>query len=92
MEAFYILNHWHWWALATLLVVGEILGPCVYFLALGIAAAVVGLVVRFMPELSGLWQLGLFIVLAAIALALARRVRQQRTKTAPPAAAKSDES
>jgi membrane protein implicated in regulation of membrane protease activity len=90
MEAFYILNHWHWWALAALLVVGEILGPCVYFLALGIAAAVVGLVVRFMPGLGGLWQLGLFIVLSAIALALAKRVRQQRAKATPPSAGKLD--
>ena len=81
MEVLYILNHWHWWALAALLVVGEILAPCVYFLALGIAAVIVGLVVRFMPGLTGLWQLGLFVVLAVIALAVAQRVRQRRSTT-----------
>jgi membrane protein implicated in regulation of membrane protease activity len=89
MEVLYILNHWHWWALAALLVVGEILAPCVYYLALGIAAALVGLVVRFLPGMGGQWQLGLFVVLAIIALLVAQRVRQRRTST-PSSAAKHD--
>lgn len=78
MEFFYILNHWHWWALAALLVIGELLAPCVYFMAIGIAALLTGLVVRFMPELGGLWQLGLFIVLCLIGTSIARRMRHKR--------------
>lgn len=79
MEMFYILNHWHWWALATLFVIGELLGPCAYFMAIGIAALLTGLVVRLMPELGGLWQLGLFIVLCLISTAIAHNVRKNRT-------------
>jgi membrane protein implicated in regulation of membrane protease activity len=78
MEMFYILNHWHWWALATLFVIGELLGPCLYFLAIAIAAMLVGLVVRFMPDLPGLWQLGLFVVLCLISTGIAHRVRNKR--------------
>jgi membrane protein implicated in regulation of membrane protease activity len=87
MEMFYILNHWHWWALAALFVIGELLGPCAYFMAIGISALLTGLVVRFMPELGGLWQLGLFIVLCLISTGIAHTVRQNRggnpRKTSP---------
>lgn len=89
MEVFYILNHWHWWALAALLLLGELLGPCLYFLAIGLAALVTGLVVRFMPELSGLIQLGLFIVLCAVTLGIAHNMRHKRFKT-PPAKSSSE--
>ena len=83
MEMFYILNHWHWWALASLLVIVEFLGPCVYFWAIAIAAAIVGLIVRFMPELAGLLQLGLFIALSLILLVIARSIRQKRGDRRP---------
>lgn len=79
MEMFYILNHWHWWALAALLVIAELLGPCVYFIASGIAAFLVGLVTRFMPEMPGLWQLALFIGLTLVATVIARNVRNRRS-------------
>jgi membrane protein implicated in regulation of membrane protease activity len=82
MEMFYILNHWHWWALAALLIVGEFLAPCVYFMAIGIAAMLVGLVTRFFPEMSGLWQLALFIGLALISTGLARQIRNKRDNNA----------
>lgn len=78
MEMFYILNHWHWWALATLFIVGEILAPCAYFMAIGIAAALVGLVTRIVIGIPGLWQLGLFIALALIGTLIARKARHSR--------------
>jgi membrane protein implicated in regulation of membrane protease activity len=81
MEMFYVLNHWHWWALAALFVIGELLGPCAYFMAIGISALLTGLVVRFMPELGGLWQLGLFIVLCLISTGVAHKVRQNRSRS-----------
>jgi membrane protein implicated in regulation of membrane protease activity len=82
MEMFYILNHWHWWALASLLIIGELLAPCLY-MAMGIAAMLVGLVVRFMPDLGGQWQLGLFIVLCLISTGIARNIRSKRAKRSP---------
>lgn len=80
---FYILNHWHWWALGALFVIGELLAPCVYFMAIGIAAALVGLVTRFVPEMPGLWQLGLFVVLTLISTLIARKVRQNGSSQTP---------
>lgn len=78
MEMFYILNHWHWWALGALFVLGELITPCVYFMAIGIAAVLTGLVTRFVPEMPGLWQLGLFISLMLIGTLIARNIRNKR--------------
>ena len=55
MVTYLVLNHWHWWGLAALLIVGELLAPCVYFIAWSLAAAVIGLLVRFLPGMPGLW-------------------------------------
>ena len=78
MEAFYILNHWHWWALGALFVLGELLAPCVYFMAIGIAAVLVGLITRFAPEIPGLWQLALFIGLTLVFTLIARNIRHKK--------------
>ncbi len=83
MEMFYILNHWHWWALGALFVLGELITPCVYFVAIGIAAVLVGLVTRFMPEMAGVWQLGLFIGLTLINTGIARSIRNKRGGSTP---------
>ncbi len=83
MEMFYILNHWHWWALGALFVLGELITPCVYFVAIGIAAVLVGLVTRFVPEMAGVWQLGLFIGLTLINTGIARSIRNKRSGSTP---------
>jgi membrane protein implicated in regulation of membrane protease activity len=75
MDMFYILNHWHWWALGALFVLGELITPCVYFLAIGISAVLVGLITRFVPEMPGLWQLTLFVALSLISTLYARYYR-----------------
>ena len=85
MEIFYILNHWHWWALATLLLAAELLSPSAWFLALALSALATGLVTWVMPELAGLVQLGIFLLLAAISVPYAlMRLRKRcaaRTST-----------
>ncbi len=85
MEIFYILNHWHWWALATLLLIAELLSPSAWFLALSLSALATGLVVWGMPALAGLVQLGIFAILAAVsvpgALMYLRRRAATRTGT-----------
>lgn len=78
MEMFYILNHWHWWALGALFVLGELLAPCIYFLAIGIASVLVGLVARFVPDMPGLWQLALFVGLMLITTSIARKMRNKQ--------------
>lgn len=78
MVTFLILTHWHWWGVAALLIVGELLAPCLYFMAWSLAAAIVGLVVRFLPGMPGLWQIGLFILMSIILLSTAYVIRSKR--------------
>ena len=81
MEVFYILNHWHWWALATLLLAAELVTPSAWFLALSLSALLVGFVAWGMPELSGLMQLGGFVLLGAASVTY---VLMHRRKQAEP--------
>lgn len=82
MEMFYILNHWHWWALGALFVLAEILAPCAYFTAIGIAAVLTGLITRFVPDMPGLWQLALFIALMLVSTGIAHNIRNKRSAAA----------
>jgi membrane protein implicated in regulation of membrane protease activity len=77
VEFFSVLNPWHWWMLATLLIVGELVAPCAYFLALSIASALVGLVWILFPGMAVELQLGLFGTLSALLLAMAYWWRSQ---------------
>lgn len=59
------LEFWHWLSIAVLFIFLEILSPGVFFLWIGLAAAGVGIVMSFMPELS--WQ-AQFILLALFSI------------------------
>jgi hypothetical protein len=61
--------YWHWWVLAALLVVFEMIAPGAFLLWLGVAAALVGAVLLVAPGLDWGVQLLLFAVLALVAFA-----------------------
>jgi membrane protein implicated in regulation of membrane protease activity len=82
VDILYHLNHWHWWGMAVLWIVGELLSPCGYFLAMGIAAAITGLVLRVAPTLDWPLQLAIFGVLTVVGLLVARR-QQARNDRKP---------
>lgn len=83
MKSYLLITYWHWWGLAGLLVIGELLAPCYYFIAWGMAAGLTGLLVRLMPDLPGLWQLGIFALLSASSLLLAYHLKHRRNPSAP---------
>ncbi len=66
------LNHWHWWSLAVLLIILEIFSPAAFFLWLGIAAAVTGLITLIAPNLHWAIQLVVFSVFSIAAVWLGR--------------------
>lgn len=70
---------WHWWALAVVLVVGEILLPATFFLFLSVGAAVTGLVLLIVPSMSLEIQLLIFAVGSGAALAGLRPFLAART-------------
>jgi hypothetical protein len=69
---------WHWWILAGLLLILELMLPSFFFLWLGIAAAVTGFVLLVLPSLTLEWQLLLFAVASVIAILAWRKVRESR--------------
>src|SRR5262245_4405636 len=67
------MRPWHWFALAAILVGLEIISTTFYFLWPGIAAALVGVLLYFFPDLSLNAQLVLFAVLAVVSTAVWKR-------------------
>lgn len=78
-------NHWTWWILALLLFLLELALPGVFFLWLGIAALLTGLVALIVADLS--WQLGvtIFTVLSVVSAVIGRRFwRPRNIETSDP--------
>jgi len=59
------LEFWHWLTIAAIFIILEILSPGIFFLWLGLAAAGVGIIMSFIPDLS--WQVQ-FILLACFSI------------------------
>ena len=62
---------WHWWILAGVLLIIELLLPAFFFLWLGIAAAATGLIILVFPDAPMESQLVLFAVLSIVAVVTA---------------------
>jgi membrane protein implicated in regulation of membrane protease activity len=74
------LLFWHWWILAGVLIVLEMVVPGVFLLWLGIAAAVTGLVSFAAP--GTIWQVqGLIFAVLAVASVWGWRIYQRRNPT-----------
>jgi len=71
------LQFWHWWILAAVLAVLEIVMPGVFMLWLGVAAAITGLIAFIAPGI--LWQVqGLIFAALAVASVWGWRSYQRR--------------
>ncbi|MGD9889321.1 MAG: NfeD family protein [Halothiobacillaceae bacterium] len=69
----FVINFWHWLVLGLLLMLVELALPSTYFLWMGLAALMVGLVFWLIPDLSFAGQLILFAVLTVSAILLGKR-------------------
>jgi Membrane protein implicated in regulation of membrane protease activity len=69
----FALSFWHWLALGLALMVLELLLPSTYFLWMGAAAMVVGILLWFMPAMSMDVQIILFALLSVTAIVLGKR-------------------
>jgi membrane protein implicated in regulation of membrane protease activity len=69
---------WHWWILAGLLLILELMAPSFFFLWLGIAAAATGFVILVMPTMPLEIQLVIFSIASIIAVLAWRRYREAR--------------
>lgn len=61
-----ILAHYGWWIFGLILILAELMAPGYFMLWVGIAAAVVGLLLLIVPGLSFLTQTVAFVLLAIV--------------------------
>lgn len=66
------LQYWHWWLFAIVLVILEVFSPAAFFLWMGAAAGVTGLVLLVLPDLSWQFQFVLFAVMSIISILAGR--------------------
>lgn len=71
-------DYWHWLIAAALLILLEVFSPGVYFLWLGVAAAVVAGIYWLVPELSWQAQFFLFAVFSIASIVLVRAILTRR--------------
>jgi len=67
------LAFWHWLVLGVVLAIIEVFAPGVFFLWLGISAAIVGSVLWLIPGISWELQLLFFAILSVASVIVARR-------------------
>lgn len=80
MILFEQITFWHWFALAAALMIVEVVVPGVMFLWLGIAAAVTGVVLLQVSDLTLELQLIIFAALSVVAVVLGRTVLRSRVE------------
>ncbi|MDJ0805781.1 MAG: NfeD family protein [Gammaproteobacteria bacterium] len=78
MELLSQLDYWHWFVLAILLIILEVFSPGVFFIWMGLAAGIVGLVLLAVPDLSWQFQLVIFAVLSVTDIFAARLILKRR--------------
>lgn len=81
MAFFEQIVFWHWWIAAGLLLIIELSVPTFFFMWMGIAAALVGLMLLVMPGMPLELQLVLFVVLSLITIIIWRRYRENNPIT-----------
>lgn len=77
------VSYWHWWALAVILAVVEIVTPTTYFLWPAISAAIVGVLVAVIGPFDWRLQVLTFAVLAMVSTVLWVRWWRGRQAQAP---------
>jgi membrane protein implicated in regulation of membrane protease activity len=78
MDVLQGLEYWHWWLLGVVLLILEVFSPGVFFMWLGLAAGLTGVVLMAQPDLSWEWQLTLFGVAGVVLALLGHRLVSRR--------------
>ncbi len=74
MEAGFLheLTYWHWWVLGVVLIILEVFSPAAFFLWMGIAAGLVGLLLMVLPDMDWVAQVLAFSVLSVASIVVGR--------------------
>lgn len=64
--------YWHWWILAAVLLVIELMVPAAFIVWVAISATVMGLLMLVVPDMVWQWQLFLFAILSVVSVLVGR--------------------
>ncbi|MEN8166530.1 MAG: NfeD family protein [Pseudomonadota bacterium] len=71
------LDYWHWFILAVVLVILEVFSPGVFFIWMGLAAGIVGLILLAVPQMDWQYQLLIFALFSVANILVARLILQR---------------
>ena len=71
------ITYWHWFILAVVLIILEIFAPSAFFMWMGVAAGVVGVILWIAPDLGWEYQFMIFAILSIVSIALWKRYFKQ---------------
>jgi membrane protein implicated in regulation of membrane protease activity len=77
MDFFEQIVFWHWWIAAGILLIIELSVPTFFFMWMGIAAVLVGLMLLVVPGMPLELQLVMFVVLSLVTTVMWRRYREK---------------
>ena len=66
------LDFWHWWVIGIALIILELFAPGAFFLWMGIAAGLVGVILLAAPEMEWQYQFIVFSVVSVVSIVLWR--------------------
>ena len=66
------LDFWHWWVIGIILIILELFAPGAFFLWMGIAAGLVGLILVIAPEMAWQYQFIVFAVVSEVSIVVWR--------------------
>ncbi len=77
-ELFASINHYHWWIVGVVMIILEVMAPTFFFIWMGFAAGVVGLLLLFFPDLGWKTQLLAFSTLAVVSIFASREYLKKK--------------
>ncbi|WP_455201889.1 NfeD family protein [Kaarinaea lacus] len=79
------LDFWHWWIIGIILIILELFAPGAFFLWMGIAAGLVGLILVLAPEMTWQYQFIVFAVVSVVSIVVWRNyLKKHPTETDRP--------
>ena len=79
------LDYWHWWIIGIILIILELFAPGAFFLWMGIAAGLVGLILVLVPEMTWQYQFIVFAVVSVVSIVVWRNyLKKHPTETDRP--------
>jgi len=66
------LDYWHWWVIGIILIILELFLPGAFFLWMGIAAGVVGIILLIAPDMGWQYQFIIFAIVSVVSIVVWR--------------------